>query len=162
MQLPETFKNLIKFLDKNISNNQPKVDHSLISSEIKKFDKNIWKKLTNNANCGYRISPKIISEEEKKECRKIVDYAVKLIIAQFDRKTHLKRLIKTLTGYLVKLTCTKSRSDCKSSWAIRINLKTNEINIINNHGICDHILSEEPSNNLLLKFLFKEFFKYYF
>jgi predicted ATP-grasp superfamily ATP-dependent carboligase len=144
-----------------MSNNLPKVGRSLISSEIKKFNKNIWEKLTNNSNCHTRINPKIISEKEKNECKKIVDYAVKLIIAQFDRKTHLRRLVKTLTGYSVKLACTRKRSDCKSDWTFRIKLKTNEVNIINNYGICDHVLSEEPSN-LLLKFLFKEFLNNFF
>lgn len=46
MHCSETIKNLIKFLDENMSNNLPKVGRSLISSEIKNFNKNIWEKLT--------------------------------------------------------------------------------------------------------------------
>ena len=125
------------------------------------MSKNIWKTIkTSTPNwSGIKIIKlQEISEEERSECNFIIDYGIKLVADQFDRKIAFHNIIKTNIGYSIYLRCTK-HSHCKTTWSVKINLKNNEVNVKCNN-LCVHLLSAEPSNSLFFFIILKQIIKF--
>ena len=125
---------------------QTKLDEKFIFSEAKPLNKNIWKNVKTASNKSSRnriIKLQEISEEERTECRRLIDYGINLVATHFDRKISFSSINKTGIGYYIKLLCTKRK--CSSYWSIRINIINNQVNE-KCKSLCEHLLSDEPSN----------------
>ena len=127
------------------------------------MSKNIWKTIkTSTPNwSGIKIIKlQEISEEERSECNFIIDYGIKLVADQFERKIAFHNIIKTNIGYSIYLRCTKQHN-CKTAWSVKINLKNNEVNVKCNN-LCVHLLSAEPAepSNSLFFIILKQIIKF--
>ena len=107
------------------------------------MNKNIWKNVKTNKSSRYRkIKLQEISEEERTECRRLIDYGINLVATHFDRKISFSSINKTGIGYSIRLHCTKRKCN---TWYIRINIINNQVNV-KSKSLCQHLLSDEPSN----------------
>ena len=104
------------------------------------LDKSIWQNLTNDLTDkrNPRIKLLEISETDRIECRRIINYGSGLVASLFDRKITFSSILKTSTGYSVKFQCKKKKA-CNSSWRICINLTNNQVNVKCNR-LCSHLL----------------------
>ena len=65
------------------------------------LEKSIYDRLKNNFKNAKYINLKEINKEEKKECKKIVDYFQNLILNEYDRKASISHIVKTTSGYSI-------------------------------------------------------------
>ena len=115
------------------------------AAEAKPLNKNIWKNVKTASNKSSRnriIKLQEISEEERTECRRLIDYGINLVATYFDRKITFGLMSKTSIGYYIQLNCTKRKCN---TWYIRINIINNQVNV-KSKSLCQHLLSDEPSN----------------
>jgi len=67
------------------------------------LDKNICKNLKNNSESKKTIELLEVSEAERNECRRLINYLINVIVNQFDRETTFMRMSKTSIGYSFRL-----------------------------------------------------------
>ena len=91
------------------------------------MNKSIWENVeaTSNKSGNKIIKLRKIIEEERIECRRLIDYGINYVATQFDRRASLSCINKTSIGYFIQLRCTKSK--CNTFWWIQINI-TNNLN----------------------------------
>ena len=120
-----------------------RIERSFDMSDIS-LNTDIWKMLSNNSKDGERIKRKELRDQDKIECKKIIDYARTLIANEFNRKTTFQRITKNMNGYAVRLVCSKNRK-CNTRWPIRFIIPDNRVNVTCNE-LCDHFLTDKPSS----------------
>ena len=143
-------KTILKFLTDS-DQTESKIERTLTISQIEPLDKSIWEKLKNSiiSKKGSKaIKLQEISETERKECRKIIDYIINYAATEFGRKLTLARIAKTKDGYRIDIRCSKSYI-CRQNWSSKVNLQNNEVIFKCNH-LCEHFISAEQSNFIII------------
>ncbi len=110
----------------------------------------IWKRLSNNSKDGERIKRKELKDQDKIECKKIIDFSRNLIAKEFNRKTTFQRITKNMNGYAVRLVCSKNRK-CNTRWPIKFLIPENRIHVTCNE-LCNHFLSDKLGNYKFFSF----------
>ena len=98
----------------------------------------VWKRIKMNAIM--KINQLI--ETDRNECKKIIDYAIRVLINEFDHKTTLNFMKKKKIGYILRLQCSKHSRGCKCCWYVVIDINRNVLTLKCNQR-CEHFLSDE-------------------
>ena len=84
-----------------------------------------------------------MSDPQKREANKVIDWARELLINEFDHKTSFGFIRKVSDGYYIERRCSKNNK-CDGIWYSHIDIFSRMVTVTIS-GNCEHYFSKEKS-----------------
>ena len=131
------------FLVWKIDSTDSKQFHYFSLSSIEPLSRKIWKSLNNSDN--KKLSLERMTEAQKDECNRMIEYTRKLLIREFNYDSEFTAISKSFSGYLIYRSCSKQFS-CETRWKIKINIIKKKATVKFTKK-CLHLFSNEKKSN---------------
>ena len=110
-------------------------------SSAEQLDVDIWNSFKNIKSKLNRLD---MTELQKSETNKVIDWIRELLINELDHKTSFGFIRKVCDGYYVERRCSKNNK-CDGIWYSHVDIHTRIVTVTTT-GNCTHYFSQEKSN----------------
>jgi hypothetical protein len=110
-------------------------------SSAEQLDVDIWNSFKNIKS---KLNRSEMTELQKCETNKVIDWIRELLINELDHKTSFGFIRKVCDGYYIERRCSKNNI-CDGIWYSHVDIH-NRIVTVTTTGCCNHFFSKEKSN----------------